>query len=656
MATPGGLGDAWIDVHANTDPFNREVDKGLQKGLETASKDADQILEHMGSDFGKKLASSTEKELGKHGGELAHAVEESTANVPFEFRGTPRKYNRDKLGRFAKAVVGDLEREVERAFSGSDSQGFFGRIGNLFSKGIQDAIGSIGGTPSGSPVALITGPAIASLVALIIGAIQAVNGLLGVLALLPALLASIGVQAGALFLAFRGVGTAISGAFAAKNATELQEAIKNLTPEAQNFVKSLLPLRDIFKSISDAAQSSFFRALGTTVTLVATTLGPLLRGGFSEVASSLGYFFFQLGHFFASPAFVDFVYKVFPLTARWITTFGPTFIRILGALIGIADASLPYLAKFGDFITNNLNFVASLLEGTVKDKSFQQWLANSLITVAKLFDVIGQAFEFIVVLLAQLDRAGGNLILDQISESLSRLTTYLASPAGQKSLEALINLSVILLQLFTGLIGAFLLVLAGMETLGEKIEAFWHWLTGTGKDVQKEFKHITGVISDSFAAIPDKILAVFSNFGSLLFNAGRNLIQGLLNGINSMIAPLRHAFNYITNLIPSWKGPEDKDRKLLEPAGIAVMQGFGAGVKKGATDVMKMMSDYTNDIGGLKLAGSTGGINFGPGAIRLTFAGALPTDAQAMDVGRAVGSGINDRLAERDTALAVRTL
>jgi hypothetical protein len=652
----GGLGDAWIDVHANTDPFNREVDSGLQKGLEQASRDADQVLEHMGEDFGKKLSKSTEKELGKHGHELAKAVEDSTTNVPFDIKATPRKFNRDKLGRFAKALVSDMEKEVEKVFSGSEGQGFFGRIGNLFSKGVQDAIGSIGGTPSGSPIALITGPAIGALVGLIVGAVQAVNGLLGVLALLPALLASIGLQAGTLFLAFHGLGTAISGAFNAKNATELQDAIKGLTPEAQKFVVSLLPLRNIFKSIQEAAQSRFFTALGTTVTLVATTLGPLLRGGFGELASSLGYFFFQLGHFFASPAFVDFVYKVFPLTARWIASFGPTFIRILGALVGIADASLPYLAKFGDFIVNNLNFVASLLEGTVKDKSFQQWLANTLITVSKLFEVVGQAFEFIVVLLAQLDKAGGNIILDQISESLSRLTTLLASPVGQKGLEALINISVLLIQLFTGLIGAFIIILGSLEALGEKIEQFWHWITGSGDKASKQIKNTANYISDYIGAIPGRVVAAFAGFGSLLFNAGRDLLLGLLHGIESMIKPLTDKLSFITNLIPHWKGPEDKDRKLLEPAGVAVMQGFGAGISRGAADVMKMMADYTNDIGGLKLAGSAGGISFGPGAIRLTFAGALPTDQQATSVGRAVGNGINDRLAERDTVLAVRTL
>lgn len=652
----GSLGDAWIDIHGNTDPFKRDIDKGLSGGLEQASRDADQILRSVGQDFGKKISHSAETELGKHGHELAHAVESATTNVPFDFKGSPRRFNRDRLGRFAKTMVTDLENEVEKVFSGSDSKGFFGRIGDLFSTGIQDAIGSIGGTPSGSPIALVTGPAIAALVALIIGAIQAVTGLLGVLALVPAALAAIGLQAGALFLVFHGLTTAISGAFSAKTFKEAQDAVKGLTPEAQKFVLSLLPLRDIFKSIQAVAQSNFFTALGTTVTLVAQTLGPLLRGGFGELARSLGWFFNQLGHFFASPVFINFVSLLFPATARWIGQFGPVFIRILDSITRLATTTLPYLSAFGDFLVNNFGLVADIFEKLSKDENFKRFLHDALSTLGAVFELVGQAVKFVLALLVSLDKAGGQLVINQISESLSRLTALISSPLGQKALEALVNLSVLLLQLFTGLIAAIIVILGGLESLGEQIEHFWHWLTGTGKKAGQDLKNTANTISDAFTGIPNRILAVFSNFGSLLYNAGRNLLHGLIEGIQSMIKPLTDKLSFITSLIPAWKGPEDKDRKLLEPAGRAVMEGFGAGIKRGAASVKDMLADYTNTLGGLQLSGSTGGINFGPGAIRITFAGTVPTDAQATSVGRAVGNGINDRLAQRDTALAIRTL
>lgn len=651
----GSLGDAWIDVHGNTDPFKRDVDKGLGAGLEQASKDADQILKQVGKDFGKKISDSASTEMGHHGKDFAHAVEEAT-NVPFDFKGTPRRYNRDRLGRFARAMVTDLENEVEKVFSGSGGQGFFGRIGSLISTGVQDAIGSIGGTPSGSPVALITGPAIASLVALIIGAIQAVNGLLGVLALVPAALAAIGLQAGALFLVFHGLGKSITAVFAAKNFKEAQDAVKGLTPAAQQFVLSLLPLKGLFDQIQRVAQSNFFTALGTTVTLVARTLTPLLTGGFAELTRSLGWFFNQLGQFFASPVFINFLYKLFPATQRWIDAFGATFIKLLTAITEIADTTVPFLEVFGNFLVNNLTILAGILDRVSKDRNFKIWLSDALSTVGSLFELIGQAVKFVLVFLDSLNKAGGKLIIDQISTSLERLTVLLASPVGQKGMEALVNISILLLQLFTGLIGAIIIILGGIEALGEQIERFWHWITGTGKQAGDNLKHTAQTISDAFTSIPDRILGAFRNFGSLLYNAGRSLIQGLISGIESQIKPLVDKLSFITHLIPAWKGPEDKDRKLLEPAGRAVMEGFGAGIAKGAASVKAMLADYTDSIGGLQLAGSTGGISFGPGAIRITFAGSTPTEAQATNVGRAVGNGINDRLAQRDTTLAVRTL
>jgi len=92
------------------------------------------------------------------------------------------------------------------------------------------------------------------------------------------------------------------------------------------------------------------------------------------------------------------------------------------------------------------------------------------------------------------------------------------------------------------------------------------------------------------------ITGAFSGAGSWLYNAGTRIISGLISGIRGMIGSLRNQLSGITNMIPDWKGPADKDAVLLKPAGASVMDGFMAGVE--------------SRIGGLKsqLAGITSGI------------------------------------------------
>lgn len=75
-------------------------------------------------------------------------------------------------------------------------------------------------------------------------------------------------------------------------------------------------------------------------------------------------------------------------------------------------------------------------------------------------------------------------------------------------------------------------------------------------------------------SLPGKIRSALGNLGGLLLGAGRSVIQGFINGVTGMIGSLRNKFSSITNMIPDWKGPLDKDKKLLSPAGNAIMGGL----------------------------------------------------------------------------------
>lgn len=52
----------------------------------------------------------------------------------------------------------------------------------------------------------------------------------------------------------------------------------------------------------------------------------------------------------------------------------------------------------------------------------------------------------------------------------------------------------------------------------------------------------------------------------------------------------------------------------------------------------------------------TGGITFAPGAIAVTFSGAVPTEREAFRTGQAVGAGIAQTLSNRNVHNTVRQL
>ena len=60
----------------------------------------------------------------------------------------------------------------------------------------------------------------------------------------------------------------------------------------------------------------------------------------------------------------------------------------------------------------------------------------------------------------------------------------------------------------------------------------------------------------------DGIKGKFSDAGTWLKDAGKKILQGLIDGIDSMISSVKDKLSKVTDLIPSWKGPLEKDRML----------------------------------------------------------------------------------------------
>lgn len=84
-----------------------------------------------------------------------------------------------------------------------------------------------------------------------------------------------------------------------------------------------------------------------------------------------------------------------------------------------------------------------------------------------------------------------------------------------------------------------------------------------------------------FRGLPGSIAACFGNAGSILYNAGASIISGFLNGLKSMWSNVTGWISGIGDWIKAHKGPISYDRRLLIPAGQAIMTGFAQGLNNG---------------------------------------------------------------------------
>jgi hypothetical protein len=644
MTTPEG--EAFIEVHADApEPrLEREMRPPLQAAAEAVEKDMDKA----GKDWGESATESMGKTMEKEApGIFARfrkilSREKITKKVDIEV-------DRDPIKEAIEGAIGD-------AFDGAANSGFL----NKLSQGFADAIGAGFNVSGRSPLIAVLVPAIGAIVALVLAAVQAVSALVTLLAALPVLIGGIAAQIGVFAIAFQGVGTAIQGAFAAKNANELNEAIKNLTPSAQAFVRELLPLRDLFRDIRNVVQENFFKQLQGDITSIAKALGPLIKSGLGDVAAQLGNVLHLLAGFLNSDLFKDFVADVTGSTVEFLKAFGPGLTRFLDGLTRLAIAATPLLDDFGKQLSAFLANMGRVFSDIANSGEFQDFLDDMGTTFFNLFQLVNSLSGALASLGGALNTAGGNDAIKAFSEALDQFAFFLQTPLGTEGLKALIDISIFALKVTVGLIEAIISFLAILRNTPAAIGAFFDFVGGKildaanaiGRFFSDLWKKITGggeQFMGFIKTIPDRITALFKNAGSLLLQAGRNIINGLIQGIREKLGPLGDIMSFvgqkISNFVPHSPAKEGPLSGQGDPqiAGQKIVQRLGEGMHMEIPQLRAASDNVVTNI------------LFGAGAIQQSFAG-LPNRTQATAIGQSVASGIQDGLTNRDTRLAVRTL
>ena len=99
--------------------------------------------------------------------------------------------------------------------------------------------------------------------------------------------------------------------------------------------------------------------------------------------------------------------------------------------------------------------------------------------------------------------------------------------------------------------------------------------------------------------IGEKIRSAVGNLGSVLYGAGKAVLDGLYDGMkwvwDHTVAPF---LNQTKRLIPDWKGPIEDDRRLLIPAGEAIMGGLIRGMEGQLARLRQTATDVSAIIAG----------------------------------------------------------
>jgi hypothetical protein len=644
VTTPEG--EAFIDVHANTRGLEGEMEHGVKSAAERAEND----LSKAGDNWGKALSKSLGERLEKDGPSLSDKI----------MNGLRRKKIKAEADVDVHTDNNRISRSIQRAFEdaveGTASSGLFSKLG----QGIADAIGAGFNVSGKSSLITLLIPVVGAIIGLVAAAIQAVGALVTLLATLPTLLLGIGAQVGVLFIAFHGLGTAIQGAFAAKNAKELKEALKDLTPAAQSFVKELLPLRKLFTDIQKTIQQTFFRQIVGDVTALANVLGSKVKFGLAEIADLLGRSVHQLALFLESPTFLKFIDSVFDSTSKFIENFGPALGRFLGGLTELATAAQPLLDDFGKSFSDFVATLGATFHDIANDPDFQKWLKETGKTIDRLFELVKSVSGALTSFTSAIDKAGGNEAISELAHAFDQLAFFFQTPLGQEGLKGLIDMGIESFKIVTGLFEALLTLIAVIKNTPEALGAFFDWvggkILGVTDAIGRWFVEMWKKVSEPGAefidwvkGLPGRVIAPFRDAGALLLKAGRDIIGGLIQGMKNMVPDLSGFLGFIGQKIrnffpfsPAKEGPlsGQGDPRI---AGQKIVTRLGEGIHMELPKIEAAANDIATNI------------VFGRGAIVQNFQG-LPDRGQATRIGDSVAGGIANGLIARDVRMAVRTL
>jgi hypothetical protein len=451
------LGEAFIEVHADTRPFGRELNRDVRRILRTTQRSVRRESSRLGESLGEGMADGLRRRMPAVRRTVEREVDKIKVKKEIEV-----DVDRNTLTRTGGRIVEWLSTLGQTATE----------IGGKFATGIAAGFSSIGAavgnisSMAGNPIALaisvgLIGAAITALSGLVILLTSQLWNLLGLIGLFPGALA---VFLGTLLpvvVAFSGFSDAIE-AVLSKDPKKIAEALKALSPAAREVVQEFQRLLPWFENLRRITQEKFFEGIRGSLTQLITTLGPGLERLFAVAAGAVSTFISQLATALSDPRVNQFLIDLSAAIHQMITELGPAVIAVIMAFGEMAAAALPTLLELVSSFSGFLKDFAGFISSAVEDGRFQGWLDQALTTLGQIKDIASEFYDLLVTIFDEAN-ASGSEFLDFVLQALRELHTFFKSKEGKDALLAMILLA----QAFAGaLYGAMAVALGLLSVLG----------------------------------------------------------------------------------------------------------------------------------------------------------------------------------------------
>ena len=199
----------------------------------------------------------------------------------------------------------------------------------------------------------------------------------------------------------------------------------------------------------------------------------------------------------------------------------------------------------------------------------------------------------------------GIAVFENFSATLSAIWEFIksaASAAWEWIKSTVSNLIKSLIQGAQNLWNSFMSFLSSLwESIKSTAINAWNSLVSTVLNVINSLvsgaQNAWNLMSRGVSALVSSVTGFFNQLWNIdLYAAGQAILQGFLNGLQSMWSSVTDFVGGIASWIRDHKGPIEYDRKLLIPAGNAIMQGLDGGLRDRFKDVKKTVNGVAGEI------------------------------------------------------------
>lgn len=649
---PGPIDVAYIEILPDLKRFRQNVVREIKKALQEAAKEVDAFSKDLGDSISKSIGKGIDKSSGLIGKSISDSITKGIKNSSGKITASLTAPI-DQAAAQIEAIASEIGTGLSAAIGtggGADGAGSsFGGMGKeaakAISKGIKDSkketaktltdavkeaadeaklpiisklfnfgreAGEAFGRGFGNVKALLPTSGLFSSIGSDLS--RSLGGT--VTKLLPIILPSIGALVTAATGLLGGTVIAAAAAFALKENEKFANEIKKTGETvSQVFTRAAQPLVGPFvdglkevQSIVKGLEPTFkrlFAGMAPAIKVLTASLGPTLNNIFSGLEKSLP----GINAAFQGLA------QGLPAVGKAV---GDAFVTILGD------------EKLVRKVTSDLTFfTASLVNMFAETVRFMTTMFGFFVNFMRALSM-GWKIRWAEIV-AAFD--GGTGAVQRLAAAWAPLKTAITAvwdamkifAAAETDQEIIASLNVLVqkiketwgpLKTFLGVVWdeAWAFV---KRIWNEKFVPWWNneakpFLENQVRASAKSiFKALVGDLVAEIASLPGKLtvqiarlggevlsalLKTFAGAGGWLSPAGAAVIRGFIQGMLGAIPGLRSTAAFITSLIPIIKGPPEKDKVLLRPAGRMIMQGLQQGMTDEQANLQRQLSGITTRI------------------------------------------------------------